>query len=296
MSSHRLHVVVFCSAFTFAIASSGFARPQEGQTIPALGQPAEYESTASSADTPPAEEVGAIVANRPGFAESPEVVGRGVSQIEIGMVVDRNGYGPGAVTTLTAPLGLERVGLTDRAELQIGGEGGFARWEPSGHVRGGSDLDVGAKIKLLDQRHAGVNLAVAGIVNMPVGSSQFTSTGYDPGVKVAMARTFGNGVSLTTNLQAAAVTDAAGRFTQHAVSLTMSRALSATISGFAEVYRIGHPTRGETGAFSMAAGFARTVGSHMQLDLFAGRGLTDVACNWFVSAGFAVRRMPSGRP
>ena len=138
-----------------------------------------------------------------------------------------------------------------------------------------------------------MNLAVAGIVNMPVGSSQFTSTGYDPGVKLAMARTFGNGVSLTTNLQAAAVTDAAGRFTQHAVSLTMSRALSATISGFAEVYRIGQPTRGETGAVSMAAGFARTVGSHMQLDLFAGRGLTDVACNWFVSAGFAVRRSAS---
>ena len=77
----------------------------------AIGQPAEYESTASSADAPPVEEVAAIVANRPGFAESPEVVGRGVSQVEMGLVVDRNGYGPSAVTTVTAPLGLIRVGL-----------------------------------------------------------------------------------------------------------------------------------------------------------------------------------------
>lgn len=240
----------------------------------------------------PGVEPATISANRPGFGETADVVGRGIFQVESGMVFDSDRVDDFTARTVTAPAYLVRLGLTSRLELQVASEGMFSRSVSSPAISsrfsGRADLDLGVKAKLATEAEAGVNVAVLGTLNLPTGAEGFTSGGYDPAVKLALGKSLPGGMSVGGNVQLASATAGDARVLQHALSGVVARAFPGGWSAFGEVYRLSAGPG--TAATSVDGGVARVVGSNVQVDVSVGRGLNGPATDWFVAFGFAVRR------
>ena len=240
----------------------------------------------------PGVEPATISANRPGFGETADVVGRGILQVESGLVFDGDRIDDFTARTVTAPAYLVRLGLTSRLELQVASEGMFSRSVSTGamssRVSGRADIDLGFKAKIATEAEAGVNVAVLGSLNLPAGADGFTSGGYDPGVKLALGKSLAGGFAVGGNVQLASATAGDGRVLQHALSAVVARAYASGWSVFGEVYR---QTAGSGApATSVDGGVARLVGSNLQVDVSVGRGLSGSATDWFVAFGIAVRQ------
>lgn len=182
-----------------------------------------------------------------------------------------------------------RIGLGHRAELRIGGDGFLAESVESAHTTGLSDVEVGAKLRLLDADRVGFDLAILPMVSLPVGADGFSSGTVDPTVKITWARELPAGFGLTGNFNFAALSDDAGRFDQKAVSLSMGHDLFAGWGSYFEVYGFSRLERDGSSAVTVNGGVSHPVGSSMQFDIETGRGVTAAAPDWFFGFGFAVR-------
>ncbi len=245
-----------------------------------------------------------ISANRPGFGETADVTGRGILQFESGVIFDGDRESGVGTTTMSAPVSLLRLGIARRVELQAASEGMLSRHVAAptggGRVSGHADIDFGLKVKLATEADAGINVAVLGSVNVPLGARDFSSGSYDPGLKVAFGRSLHAGVSVGANVQVASTTVAGKRVLQQALSAAAARAFSDEWSVFGEVYRVTTAT-GAAATTSVDAGLSRLIGSNLQVDASVGRGLSRSATDWFVAFGFAVRHTnmfgkPTARP
>jgi hypothetical protein len=83
----------------------------------------------------------------------------------------------------------------------------------------------------------------------------------------------------------------AGRFFQHAASVSVSRPLGRRLSGYGEVYVVSPDVRHGSSAWMADAGVARVVGRHLQVDVELGHALTPCGPDWFAGFGI-VARMP----
>lgn len=261
--------------------------------VQAATDPAPAKKAEAAAAQEPGVEPATISSNRPGFGETADVVGRGIFQVESGMVFDGDRVEDITARTMTAPAYLVRLGLTSRLEVQVASEGFFSRSVSSpiltDRVSGHADVDLGLKAKLATEAEAGVNVAVLGTLNMPTGAKGFTSGGYDPGVKLALARSLPSGFSVGGNVQLGSATVGDERMLQHALSAVLARGLSSGWSAFGEVYRVSAGPDVPTMA-SVNGGVARVIGSNLQVDVAVGRGLNGPATDWFVAFGFSVRQ------
>jgi hypothetical protein len=161
----------------------------------------------------------------------------------------------------------------------------------AGAVRtsGGSDFEVAAKFKLATEKQFGIDLAIIPIVSLPVGSSEFTSGGVDPTVKVAMARGLPAGFDVSGNVNVSSLTEGDTRFTQTALSASFGHDLVKGWGGYWEVYGFSSLEKGGQAAWTFDTGVSHLVGPNRQIDMTVGYGLTDAAPNWFFSAGFSLR-------
>ncbi len=136
-----------------ALMSLAFVLPARAQSPPSVG------------DT----------ADRPGFADSPILLGRGRIQIESGFSWEQDGRGASLTKTSTlAELELHG-GLTPRLELSLAWDGlvssAAARSESNAKRRstGWADVRLGAKFGLVDRPD--FDAALIWYTNLPVGSS-----------------------------------------------------------------------------------------------------------------------------
>jgi hypothetical protein len=235
-------------------------------------------------------EIPDIVTDRPDFTESSEVVPKGGFQFESGISYE----GDASTRSVGAPSALMRIGLGGRAELRIGADGYLSEAVQGVRTSGGSDMELGAKVRLFNQDQIGVDLALLPSVSLPIGSEAFTSGGYDPTLKITWARELPAGFGLTGNVNFGSVTDEAGRFRQDALSFSLGHDLFAGWAGYVETYGFSRLERGGGRAITFNGGFARPVGDTIQFDIEAGAGLTADAPDWFVGFGFAIRG-PIGR-
>jgi hypothetical protein len=235
-------------------------------------------------------EIPGIVTDRPDFTESSEVVPKGGFQFESGISYE----GDGSARAVGAPSALMRIGLGGRAELRIGADGYLSEAVQGVRTSGGSDMEIGGKVRLFNQDQIGVDLALLPAVSLPTGTEAFTSGGYDPSMKITWARELPAGFGLTGNVNWGSVSDEAGRFSQEALSFSLGHSLGAGWAGYAEIYGFSRLERDGDRAITFNGGFARPVGDTIQFDIEAGRGLTSGAPDWFVGFGFAIRG-PIGR-
>jgi hypothetical protein len=232
---------------------------------------------------------GELITDRPDFTESSTVVGRGVTQVELGTMMEAGGASSPGVRTVTTPLILVRAGINSRLELRFSSDGFVNAHAQGGAVAGTSDIEISGKIILRDGARGGLALAVLPIVSLPTGARGISSDSVDPTVKFTWAAPLPAGFDLSGNVNLARLRDELGRYTEHAVSASMSHALAGGFSGYWEVFGFMATGTARPASWTANSGVTHAVGANMQFDVEVGRGLSAGAPAWFVGAGFAIR-------
>ena len=118
-------------------------------------------------------------ADRPGFSDSPVLLGRGRVQIESGFMVEREDDGPKSTRTLTWPQAELHTGVNTHLDFSVTWDGLITTTDltstSSGETRttGGADVRLGAKLGLVNRPH--VDAALIGYVFLPVGSASVSA-------------------------------------------------------------------------------------------------------------------------
>lgn len=263
------------AVFLLMCASAVFA--QTSQSTP----------RATTADTP------GLVTDRPDFTESSEVVGRRTVQLETGFTLESDRSGGVGNRSISTPAVLVRIGVGSRLELRLGGDGFLHGWTPgaeSSSVSGHSDLEFGAKLKVLAVE--ALDLAVIPIVSIPTHDDRYSSGTFDPTVKITWATTLPRDFGLSGNVNVSRPSDPQGRFTQQAISVSLAHDLARGWGGYWEAYAFTPKERGLGAGWTVNTGVTRSLGDDIQLDVEVGRGVTSEAPDWFVGFGFVVRSRP----
>ncbi|MET0519850.1 MAG: transporter, partial [Burkholderiaceae bacterium] len=124
----------------------------------------------------------AISSDRPDLADSPDVVGRGRLQLELGLNGENSKIQGQKLRALSTPF-LLRLGLSENWELRLDGDGwqnSHASNAPGAH--GWGDLGLGAKWHLSDgDADKGLPaMALIGTVTYATGSAAFRGQGSRP--------------------------------------------------------------------------------------------------------------------
>lgn len=247
-------------------------------------------------DTP----LGELVTDRPDRTESAAVVAPGYVQVETGVLFTRDDEGPAEVEVLEGPGTLVRIGLGGRAELRLGWSGwvrqevGFGGGGGTTSADGPGDAELGAKVKLRDEAGSLPETALLVGVSLPVGDEELTSDRYDPTILLSLAHTlseqlslgYNGGVAWSSAPGEAGVVETASHLV-YAAALGIG--LTERFGAFAEVFGEEPIDAPGSSAVSLDGGFTYLVRPALQLDLFAGAGLTDEAPDWFVGAGVSFR-------
>lgn len=273
------------------------ARDVTAQVLPDPATRATAEPSRSRtpvADTSTSDE---LTTDRPDFTESSEVVGHGILVIESGFTFRGDASQGERLRSIATPSVLTRIGIGPRAELRLGGDGFVTGWTVGRHGssrRGYSDLELGAKVKLLDRER--LDLAMIPSVSIPTNDRYFSSLTYDPAVKLTWATAASSRTSLAGNLNVSRRWDGERRYNAHAVSVSLGQDLSRMWGAYGEIYGLtAMRGPGTPAGWTANGGVTRAVGRHVQLDVEAGRGLTKEAPDWFAGFGVAIRRGPFSR-
>ena len=230
-----------------------------------------------------------LVTDRPDFTESSEIIERGSLQFESGVNYESDAESGLLSRAFSAPTALLRIGLGHRAELRVGADGLVTTSVAGSRVSGYSDVELGAKIRLFDQRSLGVDLAVLPMVSLPTGSDDFSSGAADPTVKITWARDLPAGFGLSGNVNASSISEDGRRFHQQALSASLGHDLVAGFGSYVEVYGFSKMSPDDGRGVTVDGGVSHLIGGDIQFDIETGRGLTAAAPDWFIGVGIAIR-------
>jgi hypothetical protein len=245
-------------------------------------------TTAAHAQAPAPSARPPLVTDRPDFTESSDVIPRRWLQFESGVTAEWDGRGVFRTRSVSAPAALFRLGLGFRTELRIGAEGYVMERRETERTAGYSDVELGAKVWLMHEGPNAFDLSVIPIVSFPVGDAGLSSQGADPTVKVTWGRGLPAGFWLGGNVNFSWLTEGGSHFSQQALSLSVNHDIGRGWGGYLEVYGFSRMTRGEGGGITVNGGVSRQFAGRVQIDMEAGRGLTQEAPDSFVGAGFAL--------
>ena len=244
-------------------------------------------------DSTPAEEPGALVADRPTNGSSPILVPDGYALFETGFAWEREELGDFVefrqIRSLVTSL---RLGVSRRFELQLNYSGQFetdledeAR-DVTIEANGEGDFELGAKILLTSADTAPVASALVVGLNLPTGDSRFGSTSYDPRAVLAVGRSLTGRLSVDVNV---------GADWQDG---DLIDGLATTALGFALLPKwtlmVEHTAStpleesGET-AHSLLYAVAFLPTDRWQVDFFLGHGITEEAFDFFGGIGVVWR-------
>lgn len=235
-----------------------------------------------------------LVTDRPDFTESSDVVGRGIVQLEMGTTFESNRTAGDQDRTMSTPLALARIGVSKRLELRFSTDGfvldslrtGFGQ----ATTKGQADLEVGAKFVLsTGDATRGFQMAVIPMASLPTGSDAMSSNTVDPTVKFTWAKDLPKDFGLSGNYNVSRLGDELGRYTEHALSLSLGHDLMGGWGGYWETYGFMPQGRPGSAAWTVNTGVTHGIGGNAQVDLEVGRGVTAAAPDWFVGVGLGLR-------
>ena len=135
-------------------------------------------------------------ADRPGFADSPVLLGRGHIQVESGLAWEHEGRGADLTKTVTWPQLELHAGLAPHLEVSLAWDGLVSSVsDPEGRSTGGADVRLGAKFGLVNRPR--VDAALIGYVELPVGSDAVSSGYADPLARFAWSISVSDRVGLS---------------------------------------------------------------------------------------------------
>jgi hypothetical protein len=251
-------------------------------------------STRAAAQEPPS--VG-DAADRPGFADSPVLAGRGRILLETGFTLAHDGDDRASARTLTWPQVELHGGLSSWLDVSVIWDGLVsARTSTSSPEQvdedtttGLDDFRVGAKLRLV--RRPRFDAALIAYVNVPVGSDAVSRRYADPLTRLAWSvgiseRAWLNG---TADLQVVREDDGERRV-KPALSAAIGTAFTDVLDGFVGVIAEPPALASRPDVWSVEAGLVRAIGDRHQVDVWVSRRVSGDVDGWFVSAGF-IRRL-----
>lgn len=235
----------------------------------------------------------AISADRPGFATSTSVLGTGLIQVEGGITLYADRDGDVRHRTITFGSPTVRMGISRFVELRAGGNGmelvRTTNCTGHGTTAGWSDLVVGAKIAVVREGRLVPAISLLPSISMPAGNRAFTSSTYDPSLGIAWQKNLPAGMSVGGTLTGTGLSDEGVWRAWYASALSVGIPLPERLAGFVEIYAAGSDGPGKESTWVSDAGVSRKFGPNLQIDIEAGRRISDGAPCWFVATGFALR-------
>lgn len=239
-----------------------------------------------------------LVTDRPDQTESSVVVPPGYVQIETGWSLSRNQEGGIRTNTHTFPGTLFRIGALDRMELRL--DYGGVLWEQtreagqSTDTSGSGDMGIGAKIYFWEEQGWLPEAALLAGLSLPVGKDSFSSGRADPSFRFSLSHTLSDRLSFGYNLGATWEStldetndrDTLSLFNYTAVlGIGLNERAGLFLEAFGDI-----PFNAQGGPRnSIDGGFTYLIRDNLQIDGFAGVGLSDSADDWFVGLGFTAR-------
>ena len=227
-----------------------------------------------------AQSTDALVADRPGFANSPISMQKSAIQIEGGGTWSQiSGY-----NMLSGPEILARVGVFNKVEFRATLPN-YIDVENS-DASGLADITLGAKIQLMETG-SDWQMAVIAQASIPTGDKYLTADRVEPEIILTASTSIGGSATLGLQggLKSVEVVDQ--NKMQYNGTLVVSAPVSATISAFGELHLIKRP---EFDADYVAHfGLALSVSDNLLLDIHGGSGLNERAVDMFMGVGASVR-------
>lgn len=229
-------------------------------------------------------------ADRPGFADSPVLLGRGHIQVESGLAWEHEGRGADLTKTLTWPQLELHVGLAPHLEVSLAWDGLVSSVSnPEGRSTGGADVRLGAKFGLVNR--PGVDAALIGYVELPVGSGSVSSGYADPLARFAWGISVSDRVGLSGTADLGAAREPNGRVRpKPAASASLGTTVVKNLNGFVGIVAESPAVGSRPDVWSVEAGFVLPLGGCTQIDVWVSRRVAGGPDDWFVGAGF-VRRL-----
>jgi len=230
-----------------------------------------------------------LVGDRPDFTESTEAVPFGRVQIEMGYTFTYDGGGD-SLREHTAPELLVRIGLVEDIEFRLGWVGYIHARQPGDKRDGASDIEIGAKFKLVDQRDVAPHFALLISTSAPTGSSDITTNQYNPKVGLLWAYDLSPRLSLAGNVNFAwPSADNGGRYFQQSASVSLAAGLTESLGAYVEYFGFFGLDGGGSPSHSFNTGVTCHITNNFQIDARVGLGLNQAADDLFAGIGMTVR-------
>jgi len=251
--------------------------------------PASAQKAAGTESSPPEP----IVTDRPTVGASAEVVPVQSFQLEAGYLFSRSGSNTDATDTHVLPDLLARYGIARAVEVRLVTAGWTIQKTSSGEVSGFSDISVGAKIALAEERDARPQMGLLVELSLPSGAEEFTNDYVIPKVLFLGANSLGHRLGLTYNIGPTLVTEDRNGETDTNIDLNYAVALSRPVGGgatlFGELYGTFAGGSDRSNSHNFQAGITLLLSPVVQIDVRGGVGLSGSELDWLVGAGLAFR-------
>lgn len=246
--------------------------------------------------------IGALVTGLLGIAaagysqvtEPRGVVGPGVMELEVGASDTSDRTTAGAEQSLAGPQFQLRVGTHERFEWRLRSDGFVSALatSPLGGIRtaGRADATIEAKLQVLDERRAGVELAVMPALTMPTGSPAMTGDCWGPALRVTFARALPRGFDAMGALGVWRESGDAGTLARQSVNLAVMRTMSSVVDAFVEGALATPAGPGAAREGSLDAGVIFHSGPNLEFHAQLVRGITRDAADWSAYASIVMRR------
>jgi hypothetical protein len=239
--------------------------------------------------------------DRPGVAESSQVVGKGRLQLETSLQWERERGDDLHTRTLSMPT-LLRFGVGERIELRLETDGRSVihASDPSSGahatVAGWADTALGLKWHVADQQGKGLvgtpSLGVLLDADLPSGSAELRGHGLRPSLRLAAEWELADGYSIGVMPGLGQDSDDQGRRYGYGVlAATLEKEFGERVRGFIELAapQIARASHGGTQA-GVDAGLSYLVNKDCQLDVSLVHGLNRHSPDLGLAFGLSVRR------
>ncbi len=236
---------------------------------------------------------GPMVTDRPTASASPLVIPRRTFQLELGHKASRTEGEPESLDAQVFPDLLARYGINRKIEVRLAAAGWTLESGPGERPIGFSDISVGAKIALAEEKGRRPQMGFLVDVSLPVGHGDFTSDRAVPKFLFLGSNSLSDRLGLTYNIGPSLVASTNNGESDTDAELEYAVALSGTVGGpfslFAELFGAFTFDSKLLDRHSFQAGTTILLSPRFQIDIRGGLGLVENEPDWLVGAGLAFR-------
>jgi hypothetical protein len=241
----------------------------------------------------PTETTPPLATDRPTDSVAPVIVPKGSFQMGAGYKFSRLDDEPGEVDSHVLPDLLLRYGINKKIEARLFAAGWTFQSGADDLATGFTDISLGTKILLAEEKGRRPRMGLLVDVSVPVGHSDHTNDYVIPKVLFLGSNSLNDRLALTYNLGPSYITEESNGGSDSNVDLNYAVALSGSVGGpvslFSEFYGAFASGSERLDRHNFQAGTTILLSRLFQIDLRGGLGLVDHEPDWLVGAGLAFR-------